>query len=70
MVAGFVNALFLIFIGFFIFSEAIEVCNGRERGWKEGKGGRGWKEQICIGCFISIIHYRELLNLLKLNMRD
>ena len=58
MVAGFVNALFLIFIAFFIFSEAIEVHDRR---------GRGWEGQIC---FTSIIHFRELLNLLKLNMRD
>ena len=36
MVAGFVNALFLIFIAFFIFSEAIEVHDRRGR---EGVGG-------------------------------
>ena len=24
--AGFINALFLMFVGFFIFSEAVEVC--------------------------------------------
>ena len=28
VMAGFINALFLMFVGFFIFSEAVEVCNG------------------------------------------